>query len=116
MTSNTAKGNRYKKKTKEWFEKRGYYTVYVETVYSIFTPRGIIYKKRDILGSDGISMKDQEFIFWNSKVTDQGQKGITDMTKKGEDEFSKYPFPDFIKRQLIIWEPRAKNPLIINCI
>lgn len=112
--SNVAQGNRYKKKTKDYYTAQGFTTEYCEHVSSIFTPRGIIYKKSDLFGADGIAMNKYQIIFWNSKVTVQGKKGVTDMVKKGRDEFAKFPFPPTVRKVIVMWEPR-KPPVFIDC-
>lgn len=114
VRSNVQQGNRYKKKTKDWYIAHGYTTEYCEHVSSIFTPRGIIYKKSDLFGADGIAMNGKEIIFWNSKVTIQAKKGVTDMVKKGRDEFARFPFPDTVRRVIVMWEPRQK-PVFVEC-
>lgn len=108
--SNVKTGNYYKKKTKEWYQDHGYTVDYCEHVQSIFTPKGMFYKKTDLFGADGIAMNGKEIIFWNSKATVQAKKGLIDMLKKGADEFAKYPFPPTVKRVLVMWEPR-KQPI-----
>lgn len=113
-SSNTAQGNRYKKKTKDWYLAHGYVTEYCERAQGIFTPRGIIYKKSDLFGADGIAMNGKEIVFWNSKSTIQAKKGVTDMTKKGRDEFAKFPYPPGVRKVLVIWEPR-KQPVFVEC-
>jgi len=112
MVSTTSKGNYYKRKSKEYYEKLGYYTVITEFVTSIKTSRGTFYRKIDIVGSDGLSMNGKEIIFWNSKATTKDVKdGVSKMKSEAKIEFAKYPFPDFVKRQAIIWLPKQK-PII----
>lgn len=116
-TSNTARGNRYKVKTRKWFEAQGYFVEYLEHVQSIFTPRGPIYRKTDCLGSDGLAMNGKEIIFWNSKATENQLEGrVNEMTRDGLAEFAKFPFPPFVKRKLIIWKLRAKEPIVVDAV
>ena len=113
--STTSKGNYYKKKTKEYFEKLGYETQLTE--FTTTRPIGggkVIYVKKDVFSSDGISMNGKEIIFWNSKHMGQGQKLNSDgQVSSGKKDFNKHNFPDCVKRQLVIWESR-KQPVIIN--
>ena len=114
MGSSTSKGNYYKRKSKEYYESLGYYTVLTEFVTSIKTPKGTFYKKMDIAGSDGLSMNGEEIIFWNSKATTEDREdGIIKMKSEAKKEFEKYPFPKCVKRQAIIWLPR-KKPIIYD--
>lgn len=114
MASTTSRGNYYKRKSKQYYEKLGYYTVLTEFVTSIKTPKGTFYKKIDIVGSDGLSMNGKEIIFWNSKATTEDVKdGISKMKSEAKIEFEKYPFPQNIKRQAIIWLPK-KQPIIFD--
>lgn len=116
MASTVSRGNYYKRKTKEWFEKQGY-TVQL-TEFLTARPLGggrVIYVKKDVFGSDGISMNGQELIFWNSKhCTNTETSTLGNIISQGKKEFSKYPFPETVKKQLIIWFPRIKNPRILG--
>lgn len=115
MASNTSRGNYYKVRTKDYFEKLGYTVQLTEFVSARPIGGGrMIWTKKDVFGSDGIAMNGEEIIFWNAKCTIQANKGVSDMKKKGADEYKKYPFPPCVKRQLVIWEPR-KQPQIITC-
>ena len=103
------KGSYYKLKTKKWFEEKGYETEIVEKLQRIWTPKGVFFKKQDVFGADGISMNEQEIIFWNSKF---GKSNIAEGLK----EFAKYPFPNFVKRWLVVWEARVREPEIVEFI
>lgn len=114
MASSTSRGNYYKRKTKDWYEKQGYTVQYTEFTCGRMIGKGkIIYMKVDVFGSDGIAMNGKEIIFWNAKSTIIGKKGVSTEKSRGKKEFEKYPFPDCVKRQLVIWEPR-KQPIIIK--
>lgn len=114
MASTISKGNYYKRKSKQYYEKLGYYAVITEFVTSIKTPNGTFYKKIDICGSDGLSMNGEEIIFWNSKATTEDREdGITKMKSEAKLEFEKYPFPKSVKKQAIIWLPK-KKPIIFD--
>ncbi len=112
MASNSSRGNYYKVKSKEYYEALGYTTQITEfNCGQMIAPGRIIFKKKDVFGSDGISMNGKEIIFWNSKSSITGN--ISNVKSSGKKDFEKYPFPDCVKRQLIIWEPR-KKPVIIT--
>lgn len=114
MASSNSKGNYYKRKTREYYEKLGYTVQLTEFTCGMVIKGKCIYRKIDIFGSDGIAMNGEEIIFWNSKATDQKDKGISWHKSTGKSEFAKYPFPKSVKLQIVIWEPR-KKPIIIDC-
>lgn len=112
MASNTSRGNYYKTKTKEYYEKLGYTVQITEFMCGRqIAPGKIIYQKRDVFGSDGIAMNGKEIIFWNSKSTIIND--IATVKSSAKIEFEKYPFPSCVKKQAVIWEPR-KKPLIVD--
>lgn len=97
MASNVSKGNYYKRKTREWYKKQGYNVVLTEFAYSLKFGERTIWKKFDLLGSDGIAWNDKEFILWNSKAT----------------TYEKHGLPDFLIKQVVVWLPK-KQPIIFN--
>ena len=101
------KGNYYKTKTKKWFEADGYTCEYLEKLQHIFTKGKVIYIKRDLLGADILAVNDKEFILANV-ISNRG-----DLAKHIK-RFKDYPNPDFIKRLIVYWEVRAKEPEIIE--
>lgn len=103
-----SKGNYYKLRTKKWFIKKGYLCEYLEKVQRIYVRGRVIFIKRDVFGADGLSMKRGEtLIFWNSKL---GKKNIA----QGIKEFAQYPYPGTVKRWIIVWEVRAREPEIVE--
>lgn len=115
MASTTSRGNYYKRRTKEYFEKLGYTVQLTEFMCATVIKGRCFYRKIDIFGSDGIAMNGKEIIFWNSKATTPNVKdGISKHKSQGKIEFSKYPFPECVRRQLIIWQPR-KEPIVVEC-
>lgn len=104
------KGNYYKVKTKKFFEKQGYKVEYLEKLQRIFNPKTkqTFYIKRDLFASDLLMVNTEVIIFAN--VTDKGHR--SDRMKKLMAE----PFPEckYIKRWIIYWELRAKEPTIIE--
>lgn len=112
MASNTSRGNYYKKRTQEYYEKLGYTVQITEFMCGRMIPGGkMIYVKRDVFGSDGIAMNGKEIIFWNSKATVSGSNSWNKST--GKKDFAQYPFPPCVKKQLVMWEPR-KKPVIVD--
>ena len=114
MASTSSRGNYYKRKSKEYYEKLGYTVQLTEFCCGMVIKGRTIYRKIDIFGSDGIAMNDKEIIFWNSKATTPEVKdGVSKMKSSAKMEFEKYPFPKNVKLQAIIWQPREK-PIIYN--
>ena len=105
--SNVSKGNYYQTKTKKFFEADGWMVASVEKNQRIFTPRGVIFVKRDFWGSDLIAVKGEQMMFIQSK-TNRAH------INSGLNEFRKYPMPSFVKQVVVIWEIRAKEPEIIE--
>lgn len=116
MASNVSRGNYYKRKTKEWLEKKGYTVQLTEFVSSRPIGGGkMLWTKKDVFGSDGIAMNGKEIIFWNAKATTNDViGGMYSHKYSGIAEYKKYPFPDCVKRHLYIWRPR-QEPVIIDC-
>lgn len=113
MASTTSRGNYYKTKTKDWYEKQGYTVQITEFMCGRVIGQGkIIYCKKDVFGSDGISMNGTDIIFWNSKHTLTGDIAVE--KSRGKKEFEKYPFPKSVKKQLVIWQPRKKVPDVFD--
>ena len=109
MPSNTSKGNYYKKKTKDFYIGQGYHTEILEISKRVYLgpDKPLVNVKYDILGADGVSASDTEFILWNS-ITNRSDIG------KHIKRFKAIPCPRFIKRYLILWEPRAREPELIE--
>lgn len=107
--STTAKGNYYKRKTKKWFQERGYWTEYLESRQRIFAQGKVFFLVRDIVGADGISMNGKHVVFWQCKL---GTKNIAEAIKT----FNKFPFPkcDEVQRWIIVWTMRVSEPEIIE--
>lgn len=111
--STVKRGNYYKDKTRKWFKKKGYTVELTEFTAVRFVGKGKqIFVKKDILASDGIAYNEHEFIIWNSKHTTTGS--IANEKSSGKKDYEKIKVPKFIKKQLIIWQPRIKEPTIIE--
>lgn len=115
MTKNAVRGNRYKLKTKKWFDDQGFETVYLEQYKSYYIPGfGQRYSKVDLLGSDGLSMNGKQIIFWNSKSTEDIQKRRNEFIKEATAAFNEHKFPSFVDRWIIIWQVRKREPEIVK--
>lgn len=110
--STVSKGNYYKRKTKEYYEKLGYTVQLTEFTCATVIKGRCFYRKIDIFGSDGISMNGNEIIFWNSKhCTTNDKNNIDTQIRDAKKEFAKYPFPPFVKLVIVMWKPRQKPDL-----
>lgn len=106
MISKRAKGTYYRNKTKEFYEREGYVVELSENKTSVWINGKIIYAPKDFFGSDLVAMGKNEIIFIQSKTHK------TDVSKAIK-EFKKYPYPDFVKRHIVRWELRAREPEVV---
>jgi len=110
-TSTNSRGNYYKRKTKQFYEDQGYTVEYTEFVAARPIGGGkMIYMKKDILASDGIAYNDKDFILWNAKHTITGDISVE--KSRGKKKYEEIKVPEFIKKELVIWEPRKKPTVI----
>ena len=106
-----AKGNYYKYKTKKFFEEQGYSVDFLERTYRVYAKGKLIPVKKDVFASDVLAMGNGEIIF----VQVKGGKSTTGINiKKAIEEFNKYPFPDYVKRIIVIWRERAREPELLE--
>ena len=113
MSSTVSRGNYFKKKSQEYYQKLGYSTQLTEfnTAVHVSATR-VMYKKVDVFAADGISMNGKEIIFWNSKHGTT-KYGLQDCIREATEDFGKFPFPKNVKRVVIYWELR-KEPVVVD--
>lgn len=106
---NNARGNYYRKKSKDWFIARGFQSEYLEVYRSIFRPPPLprLMIKQDLFGSDGLAINSQKIIFWQSKANHDNSK-----IKEAFNKFDLYDIPPFVEQWLLVWIPRKKFPMI----
>jgi len=105
------RGNYYKYKTKKYFEKQGYNVEYLEKTFRIYSKGKLIPVKTDVFGADVLAMNKEEIIFMQVK----GGKLKTGINiKKAIEEFNKYNYPRLVKRLIIVWREKAREPEIID--
>jgi hypothetical protein len=63
-----SKGNYYRKRTKDFYEKDGWRVDICEKNQRIFTPKGIVFVKKDLWGADLIAAKGEEMMFIQCKT------------------------------------------------
>lgn len=113
--SNAKRGNLFKVKTKKWFDEQGFETVYLEQYKSFYIPGvGQKFSKKDLLGSDGLSMNGEIMVFWNSKATEDIERRRNEIVKGATEEFNLHKFPPSAERWIIIWQLRKRVPEVIK--
>ena len=105
--SSTAKGNYYRKKTINFLEKQGYEVEILEKNQRLMKNGRVLFIRRDIWGSDLIAKNEDEIIFIQCK-TNRGD------IAKGIKELNRTHWPSFVKRWVVIWTPRAREPEVID--
>ena len=108
MINKRAKGLRNKLKTQKYFEKLGYQVLNAEVNKAVFFGGKLHIVRQDLAGADLLAFSKKDIIFIQSK------SNKTDMLD-GKYEFEKYQFPDFVKRWVVRWPARAKEPVILKC-
>jgi len=105
--STSKKGNYYKVKTANYFRNDGYVVEYLEKLQHVYVRGKVIYTKRDLLAADGLAVNDNEFILWNA-ISNKGDIG------RHIKRFKEYPCPVFIKRYIVLWTLRCREPELIE--
>ena len=105
MKSNRQKGAYYLKKSLDELKKLGYQTTKLETNKMTFIKGNMIFIHTDAFASDILAMDDKEIIFIQVKFKEDGKFSNFN---QWVDEFNKYKWPPFVKRELWLWEPRKK--------
>lgn len=98
-------GQRNKLKTKKWLEKQGYIVESSEVNKICYFNKRLVAVHKDLFGSDLLAMNGKDIIFVQCKTN---PKHKWDAKK----EFAKYPFPKLVKRWIIIWKPKIKEPIV----
>jgi len=102
------KGNYYRLKTKKWLEADGFKVETLEKTMRIFTnDKKVIFIKRDLWGADLIASNGSELIVIQNK-TSRGD------ASKGIRELKSAPWPDNVKKWVVIWSFKSREPEIIE--
>jgi hypothetical protein len=110
VASNASRGARAKGRTKVYLEARGYQVADLEIVRWIFAAGRRVPVKRDQFGSDLLAMSETEIIFVQVK---SGTSAATGMFPDAQREFRKHRFPPKVRRLVVAWVPRAREPRLI---
>jgi hypothetical protein len=114
VPSNAQRGSYYKSRTKRWLIAQGYQVADLEVVHWIFTPKGRIATKRDQFGSDLLAMNPRGLLFIQVKGGEQARgSGQFPAARRAFEQYEYYWPPD-VRRCVIAWAPRAKQPRIIE--
>ena len=106
------KGNYYKLKTRDWLRAKGYHVELMERQQRVTVEDKktrafkVVWIRKDILGADLIAVNDIETILVGSVL---GKQNIARNLKK----FKEYPSGG-MKRWLVVWEPRIKEPELVE--
>ncbi len=109
MPSAAATGAYYKRRTKKWFEDRGYAVAYMERIQWI-PGKGrarMIPIKRDQFGADLLVMNLDTMALVQVKFQRTG--GGTAAARRA---FDKFPIPRFVQTWIVVWAPRQREPEI----
>lgn len=111
-TSNSERGARYKKRSKDWCAKHKYPCVDMELVRVVHTPNGVFPTKKDQLASDLLYLTKKHVVFLQVKG---GGRSVAVLTKEAQDKFDNHSYNRSCRLELHIWRPRARAPEIIEC-
>jgi len=103
------KGNYYKLRTKKWLKEKGYEVSTMERMQRIVNEKNgeVLFIKKDQLGSDLLATNSEQIIFIQVKLNRNN-------VAEGVKELAKQKLPSFCERWVVIWEPRAREPEIIE--
>ena len=111
------KGRYYLLKTRDYLKNLGYEVDIVEKTQRIVTKddKGkqlVLFQKKDLWGADLVARNREELI-WVQVKSNKGDigRGIKQLS---EDE--NWPDSDVVKRWVICWEPRVREPEIVEVI
>jgi hypothetical protein len=107
MRSAAAKGSYYKARTKAYYEALGCQVAFLERMMVIPGPRPR-YIKRDQFGADLLVIDDAGAIL----VQVKSERTHLAAARK---EFDKYPMPSTVRKWIVVWEPRGREPEVIPC-
>ena len=106
------KDSYHKLKTKDWLKDKGYHVELMERQQRITVEDKktglykVVWIRKDILGADLIAVNDTETILVGSVL---GSKNVARNLKK----FKEYPSGG-LKRWLVVWRPRIKEPELVE--
>lgn len=109
MPSAAAKGQHYKLRSQEWLEHHGYVVALLERMFSVWTPQGQRYVKRDQLGADLLAVSSAKSLLVQAKGGESWRSSIA----AARAEFAKYPLGPGEEQIIIGWLPNAREPDVI---
>jgi hypothetical protein len=106
VTSNVAKGQYFKQRSKRWFEAQGYVVAFLERVLHVQGKHGLIPVKRDQLGSDLVAVSEKKILLIQVK----GGASCRSQLAAARAEFAKYPLAPYCENWIVMWLPQARAP------
>lgn len=110
--SNSDRGGRGKKRSKDWCLQHGYPVCDMEINRIVYTLDGIVPSKRDQWASDLLYLTPAGAVFLQVK---SGGKKTKALIKEAQTKFDDHAFPANVRLELHIWRQRARAPEIIEC-
>lgn len=111
MPSNSAKGARWKSRSKKYLQGLGYEVGDLELLRVVYTSRGMVPTKKDQYGSDLIAQRADE----DGVLFVQVKGGVKVNVAKAKREFESHQFARTSRREIHVWRPLARAPEIIRC-
>lgn len=112
MASNSDRGARYKKRSKDWCKKHGHPVADMELVRVVRTYEGQFPTKRDQWASDLLYLTSAGAVFLQVKG---GGKPTISLVKDAQKKFDDHAFPASVRLEVHVWRPGARKPEIIEC-
>ena len=109
VISSAKRGAYYKSRTRRWLEQRGWQVADMEVVRWVGAAERFPVK-RDQFGSDLLAVDHRGVVFIQVK----GGKSATGNFPAARRAFSEHVFPAGIRRWVVAWAPRAREPRIVE--
>lgn len=108
--SNAKRGAYYKARTRRWLEKQGYQVFDMEVVRWIQRGNIRIPVKHDQCGADLGAMSATELVFVQVK-----SGNVNGNFPSARRKFAEFTFPPFVRRCVVAWARRARQPRVVDC-
>lgn len=110
--SNAASGARWKARSKQFLERRGYVVWDMEVVRTNWTSSGPLPVKRDQLGADLGAMNEAEVLFVQVKGTRTERRPSLAPARRA---FQQFRWARCTRREIHVWRLGASNPEVVEC-
>lgn len=110
--SSARRGAYYKARTKRWLIAQGWQVADMEVMRSVYLAgREPFFVKHDQFASDLVAIRPTTIVFIQVKGGKRAQIGNFPAARRA---FAAYPWPPFVKRWVIAWPLRAREPRIVE--